>query len=360
MNEEEKTKTLFYIYATMSCNLSCIHCYVPSSPNIKIRNELTTEELFKIIDFASKKMVKEIRLTGGEPLLRKDIIDVINYALSKGLRVSIETNGLLISEEFLQSLKYLSRVYFGVSLDGPKEVHEKIRGKGTFDKTVNAILLLKKYNVGTTIITSIADPSWVFDDRLTKFTDLLLNLSPKIWYVHAWVGGEGRGRLLNIDIYTVYNVIKTIYDLKIKMKGKLRIVLNVPLGTIPKEFTKELLKDNDIIVGCNYWNIVGFSSTGDVSICHRFTKYPKMRAGNIRVQDLEEILKSKILGKLDRKVEGVCSKCILFDYCQGFCPADIYAYYGDLNHSHPLCQLFYENGLFNEYLIKNEEQTTTK
>jgi len=165
---------------------------------------------------------------------------------------------------------------------------------------------------------------------------------------------------LNIDVYTVYNIIKTIYELKIKMKGKLRIILNVPLGTIPKEFTKDILNDNDINVGCSYWNIVGFSNNGYVSICHRFTKYPKMRAGNIRVQDLEEILKSKILSKLDRKVKGICSKCILFNYCQGFCPADIYAYYGDLNYSHPLCQLFYENGLFNDYLIKNNEEQSAK
>lgn len=348
-------KTLFYIYATMSCNLSCVHCYVPSSPNIKIKNELSTEEIFKIIDFAHKKNVREIRLTGGEPLIRKDIIDIINYATSKGLFVSIETNGLLISEEFLQSLKDPLKVSFGVSLDGPKEIHEKIRGKGTFDKTVNSIVLLKKYNINYTIITSVVDHSWILDNRLEEFANFLLHLFPKIWYVHAWISTEGRGKLIKVDVHTLYQVIKRVYELKIKMRDKLRVALNVPLGAIPKEFINDILQDEDISIGCKYWQIVGFSSTGDVSICHRFTKFPEMSAGNIRLNNLEEIMKSKILGKLNRKVEGVCSKCIIFDYCQGFCLADIYSYYGDLNHSHPLCQLFYENGLFNDYLLKTDE-----
>ncbi|MDT7862745.1 MAG: radical SAM protein [Saccharolobus sp.] len=346
-------KVLFYIYTTISCNLSCVHCYVPSSPNFVIKNELSTEEFKKIIDFAERRKVREIRLTEGEPLIRKDILDIINYVISKNILVTIETNGLLIDNNFLNSIKDLSKVYVSVSLDGPKEVHEKIRGKDTFERVLRSLYLLKEYKVNRTIITTLVEKKWIYDEKFNEFVKLIQDLSPNLWYVHVWVSPAGRGKLIKTNIYDIYNAIKLLYSLRVRLK--LNIVLNVPPAVIPEEFTEHMLNDNLLNLGCRFWRIAGFSSNGNVSICHRFTLFPEMRAGNLRNSSLDDIFNHKLLNIKKMKLKGICGKCLIRDLCNGFCRADAYEYYRDFNAPHPLCQLFYENGLFNKNFILREE-----
>ncbi|MCI2415047.1 MAG: radical SAM protein [Candidatus Aramenus sp.] len=353
MSENGNEKDLFYIYATLTCNLSCIHCYVPSSPNLVVKNELSLDEIKKFIDYGKKIKVKGIRLTGGEPLLRKDILEIINYAISKDMSVEVETNGLLIDNNFLKSVSDLNKIYISISLDGPKEVHEKIRGINTFERTVNVLRLLKQYNVKRTIVTTLTIMDWIYDEeKLNSFINLIIDLYPNVWYIHVWVSPAGRAKLLKSPkVKEIYDAIKLFYSLRIKLDGKVPIVLNVPPAVIPEEFTEFMLKDNLLNLGCHWWRIAGISSNGNVSICHRFASFPEMRAGNVRRDDFDKIFSNEILNRREIRLKGICSKCLIKEYCRGFCRADAYEFYRDFNAPHPLCQLFYENGFFNKNFI---------
>ncbi|GKX31518.1 thioether cross-link-forming SCIFF peptide maturase [Vallitalea longa] len=136
---------------TMNCNLRCKHCSVADYeskdlPSMNIdQAKLALDRVGAIMDKGQKKL----SFLGGEPLLGDKFIELIKYANELDFQIGLSTNGLLIDEHFAEiSKKYNINVQ--VSLDGPnKESHEAIRGKNTYDRTINKIKLLKKYDVDT-------------------------------------------------------------------------------------------------------------------------------------------------------------------------------------------------------------------
>jgi Fe-coproporphyrin III synthase len=121
------------------CNLKCIHCY-SSSKDKFYDDELTTEEGKLLIDDLAEYGAPVILFSGGEPLMRKDLLELAQYATSKGMRAVISTNGTLISKETARDLKSVGLSYVGVSLDGLGQTNDKFRGvKGAFDMALNGI-----------------------------------------------------------------------------------------------------------------------------------------------------------------------------------------------------------------------------
>ena len=158
-----------YIELTRGCNLRCKHCL--NNSGIIGNNEINYDELIRVINELIKAGIFEIRFTGGEPLLYSRIYDVIKYCTDNGIYVSIGTNGTLITETVIKKLKNSGLNKVIISLDGTREVHDSIRGKGNFDKTIAAISLLKKYEIDYKI------NSVIMKNNFNCFTSsLLLNL----------------------------------------------------------------------------------------------------------------------------------------------------------------------------------------
>jgi len=123
---------------TSKCNLRCVHCYA----NVNSVSEFDTAS--SLIDDLSALRIPVLLISGGEPLMHKNIYDIIKYAKSKGIQVSLSTNGTLIDEEVAGKLKELGVDYIGVSLDGIKETHDLFRGvRGAFEKAVEGLLNAK-------------------------------------------------------------------------------------------------------------------------------------------------------------------------------------------------------------------------
>ncbi len=151
--------------ATAKCNLRCIHCYADASSmnnnshnngiyargNIKMK-ELTTNEVKSLIDDLSSINVPVILFSGGEPLMREDIFELMLYAKNKGISPSLSTNGTLIDNESSEILKKIGVSYVGVSLDGVRETNDRFRGlKGAFDKALEGLLNAKNAGILTGI-----------------------------------------------------------------------------------------------------------------------------------------------------------------------------------------------------------------
>ena len=102
---------------TRTCNLQCVHCYNDSGLG-KPCNELTTVQAQGVIDDLAQFGVPSILFSGGEPLLRHDLFELIEYAVGKGLRTVISTNGTLIDTDQAREIKRLGVSYVGISLDG--------------------------------------------------------------------------------------------------------------------------------------------------------------------------------------------------------------------------------------------------
>ncbi len=124
---------------TRRCNLKCVHCYAQSE-DIDYKNELTHEQSLAMMDDLAEFGVPVLLFSGGEPLVHPRLIEYAQYAVSKGMRAVISTNGTLITKEKAKALKEVGLSYVGISLDGLEETHDKFRGvKGSFKKAMKAI-----------------------------------------------------------------------------------------------------------------------------------------------------------------------------------------------------------------------------
>lgn len=127
---------------TGRCNLRCVHCFANISNDLENKNELTTEEAFNIIDKFNLINVGKVMITGGEPLMRKDFIKIINRIrkCNKDIVIDITTNGLLLNNNLINELLLSSVDELSISLDGPEIVYKRIRGENSdFKKLIGNI-----------------------------------------------------------------------------------------------------------------------------------------------------------------------------------------------------------------------------
>ena len=127
---------------THQCNYNCSYC-IFSCNNKKIDGELTTEECYHIIDELVLHNFKHLKITGGEPFIRKDILEILKYA-SERLITDISTNASLITPEKVELLNQLKLKMIHVSLDGDKLEHESVRGNNTYERTIKGLEALRK------------------------------------------------------------------------------------------------------------------------------------------------------------------------------------------------------------------------
>ena len=128
---------------TSQCNLKCRHCYIEATESAK-DNEMTTEEGKAFIDDLSEMKIPVLMFSGGEPLVRRDLFELAAYAVEKGLRIVLSTNGTLIDDFTAQLIKEAGFQYVGVSIDGSEAIHDEFRGeKGAFAAAISGIRAAK-------------------------------------------------------------------------------------------------------------------------------------------------------------------------------------------------------------------------
>lgn len=129
---------------TRSCNLRCIHCYTDSEAK-KYEGELTSDEARTMIADLAAFKVPVLLFSGGEPLVRSDLFDLVVYARNLGVRPAISTNGTLITYSVARLLRDIGELYIGISIDGIGEINDYFRGKkGAFNRAVEGIRNAKK------------------------------------------------------------------------------------------------------------------------------------------------------------------------------------------------------------------------
>lgn len=141
----DQTRPLFVGWCiTNRCNLQCAYCHSWK----KTVTELNPAQAKKIIVSLAKRGTKVIRFTGGEPLLREDLADLIALSKSLGIWTTVATNGLLVPSK-IKGLKMVDKV--AVSIDGPERIHDALRGKGSYGKAVEACAVLSRENIPISI-----------------------------------------------------------------------------------------------------------------------------------------------------------------------------------------------------------------
>lgn len=154
-----------------NCNLKCDFCNVWNDKEYN-QKELDTEKSLKLIDELSDVGIVFLNITGGEPLLKKDIVKILNYAKQKGLYVSMNSNGLLLKDRILELKNCLDALHISLDSADPL-VHDKLRGKKSYGIILENIKLAKKsgLNIAVNMTVSKENMNGVFD--MTKLTEKL-------------------------------------------------------------------------------------------------------------------------------------------------------------------------------------------
>lgn len=150
---------------TYKCNLHCGYC---GAPQCRIP-ELETAKVLGVIDELKSLGTRFMKFSGGEPLLRDDFPEIIDFCKSRGMDVLINSNGVVFKDKFRLVKNNIDEVQF--SLDGEKEVHDKIRGQGVYDKVIESIELCKSHNINVFLNTVISKYNLNSIDHILKITN---------------------------------------------------------------------------------------------------------------------------------------------------------------------------------------------
>lgn len=317
---------------TERCNLRCIHCRLSTSKQKK--EELPLKDIKKLIDEFSSLKVIQIIFSGGEPFIRKDIFDILSYAIKKGIPdISVVSNGLLLNEEKIKKFKRTGVRKIVISLDGLKKAHEKIRGKGTFDKTIKIIKMLIRNNLKVKVTMTI--------NKLNK-RDLpkLSRILKKIGVKKINVGNLmpcGRGKdlwsqsLSKEEKQRLWNKVKKENEIY----GENFILFESSFLSEPKltKSDKRILPFLGCRGGRTYCAIL---ANGDIVACKML---PQIVAGNIYKKSFRKVWqddKNWIIWRSD-ELNGKCNQCKYGLACRGGCKAITFQKYCRINLPDPRC-----------------------
>ena len=332
------TSNQFYFqwHFLANCNLRCKHCY----QNTYARSELEFDKLIKIADQiinALKKwnMFGRISLTGGEPFASQSLFPLLKYldACDRIFSIDILTNGTLITSEFINDLKQIQKLHqIQISLDGGNaSTHDSVRGKGSFDKAVDAIRLLKRSNFSVSLMFTLMQLN---KHNYEDFLNFAVTENVDAVTIER-VTPCGHGKIDDIltaeeirDIYTKITRIANNLPSSLKVRRARPLWIN----------TANENTDPDA-------NIGGFCPVGLTALailwdgivlpCRRL----EIPLGNILTDGLFKIwYENEILWKIRDKdnLVGICKSCKNLAYCGG-CRAIAYAVTGYYMESDVQC-----------------------
>jgi radical SAM protein with 4Fe4S-binding SPASM domain len=338
---------------TRRCNLACRHCY--SDSDAHRHPEMTTEQAMAFIEDIAAFGCPALLLSGGEPLIRPDVFDLMGHARDRGLAVTISSNGTLIGEESARRIADLGVRYVGVSIDGIGAVHDAFRGRrGAFRRTIAGIRFLKEAGVRvgirvTLTPTSIPSLGALFDLVEEERID-------RACFYHLVPAGRGVQEVA-LDRETERAALERIFDWAEDL-----IERDVPVEVLTVDnysdgaalYLRALREDADLaerIHDALSWNGGAGNASGRGLAAvdwegrvrpDQFWGGPYM--GNVCDRPLSEIWTDpgadlEALRTRRERLHGRCSECRFLDYCGGGLGSRSLAAAGDLDASDPGCVL---------------------
>jgi radical SAM protein with 4Fe4S-binding SPASM domain len=339
-----KSKKPLYM-VTWRCTRRCVgNClYCSYTPEYAVDAEVDTKTAYKIVDEIYYFGAPCFGISGGEPLIRKDIFDIIEYAKKTGFGVSLITSGFAFDQKRLDNL-VRNEVYTAVSIDGTRESNDIIRRQGSYDKALHAVKKLSENGILDCIVTTMTRYNLKEYEHVVKLAEeygarmvVFHNLVP--------VGRAGSNMPDLAPSPEEYeSAFNNIYDLQVKYAGKVHVNVYAPFYARivrqrnPVDFWDWFQEGflGKCTIGGNY---ISVTENGDYRSCGFHEGY---RLGNMKEKGLpetwDELQRSELHLKLRDKsnIKGKCGVCEYREICGG-CRTRAEYYTGDLFESDPAC-----------------------
>ncbi len=309
---------------TARCNLDCKHCY---TYRLRGKPELPLEEKLRIAKSIGEEGVEYVNLTGGEPLIHPHFRHILLALHEHGVEKSVVTNATIVREDVAELL-YRTETYVFASIEGPREVHDAVRGPGSYDAAVRGVELLRR-KVGP--LTIVATVNKINHQRVHEVVDYAASVDAEgVAVLPVMPVGRARETGIYVTASEYLGALRRVYE------RALEYGLNVSAWCTP--FAPVL----GMKVG--YWFCRGMTGmdvdpSGDVLLCDVLDFKVTSVVGKSIREAFEEFSNHELVKKVRSPaiLPINCSKCPIVWGCRGGCYARAYLLRGDLNAGDPLC-----------------------
>ncbi|NLD35965.1 MAG: heme b synthase [Desulfatiglans sp.] len=329
---------------TRSCNLNCVHCRA-SAEKGPYEGELDTGKCKEVLDEIKRTGSPIIILTGGEPLMRRDVFELARYGTGLGLRMVMATNGTLLSPAIVKEIKESGIKRLSISLDGETaETHDTFRKvKGAFDASLNGIFMLREAGIEFQINTTVTRHN---ADNIDNILEMAVELGAVAHHIFLLVP-TGRAKDMEeqeIDAIKYEKLLHWFYDMRNKTPLHLKAtcaphyyrILRQEAHAKGEKIAFETYGLDAVTRGCLGGTSFCFISyDGIIQPCG----YLELNCGDLKEASFDSIWKnSRIFNELRdfNLYKGKCGRCEYKKFCGG-CRARAYEATGDYLAEEPLC-----------------------
>lgn len=286
------------ISLTENCNLKCIYCMPENNISFEKKEILSFEQIINIARAAKDIGIKKIRLTGGEPLLRKDIVSIISEIKKSGIEeVYITTNGIYLFD-MVEKLKNAGLSGVNISLDTlDSDEFKKITRGGNILDVLKGIE--KAYNLNLKIKINSVVIKGINEDAIKNLSEITLNKNIDVRFIELMPVGEGKKftGIKNEDIYTRLKKLFQFDEKYFETKG----VTNYFKIKNAKGRIGFISPINNCF--CNTCNKIRITSDGNIKRCLNIMAHTNIKDCN-NIEKIKEILKNEILKKPEKHLFG--------------------------------------------------------
>ena len=313
----------FQWHFTDLCNWRCTHCYHEAYQDQGVDLERMKSIFHEFLEYAEKNNIppegRRVKLTGGDPFVRPDFMEFLAYLSSyrETCVLSILTNGSLLTEEKAQFLKkHHPTLRIQISVEGPEDLNDAVRGKGAFQKILDALSLLKKHDIFTTLACVITKQNY---ERIEELLDLAMIYDTPLLLRRLVPIGQSDGKDDNMvptqELRKLYKGVRQLnkqYFLRTP-RGRMTILRTNCLSGIEAADNHD---DHIISCGARRKTIFCLMPNLDILPCRLL---PQFTLGNLEKQSLASILDGEMYQTLSSSEKGDprCQSCDALSHCQG-------------------------------------------
>lgn len=297
---------------TRRCNLNCLHC---GASKEHYDTELSTAQVKAFIDQLAKLKVRTFAVTGGEPLLRQDLVELLSYASVLGIRTGVATNGFILDQSKAQALKAAGVSSIQISLDGDRDTHNHIRqNTQAYDRAIQALRHCRAAGIRLLTVSSVVSSMNLA--KLDTLKQIVLQEQIDLWKIIPLMP---IGRAEKTELQIESEALEQLLSFINRTRDEIPILIGENLTYLGRDEARFRFKVTFCPVGLSACCL---GTDGKIRGCPEMPDDPSFIEGSILEESFDSIWQkgfTKYRNQSLREQDPRCGACELWNQCRGGC-----------------------------------------